>query len=526
MKSSIATLTGRLTTFIAFSTVLLVFWSATARSQTILVSNLTEPFRGSTPIGNNPNPIPPPDQTLWYWGAQSFQTNNQPYELTSIDTIVGDGSMDPLAVVDAKLYSADNAGEIGTLLTTFTAPSMLGSASTRNFSPDSPVTLAPNTFYWFVLGSQAPGDGTFYFHYADTSLFSGPGSLSGFADSSDSGANWLYHGIDQFPYYLQVNVAEAGVAEWNVDSLGDWNVNANWNPSQAPNNNFDTATFGSIITAPRTVVVDSTVTVKSITFDNANMYAIAGTASVNLEAVASNAAINVAQGTHEFQVRVNLGSDTDIDVAMDATLEFNNRLDLGGKTLTKSGDGAIKVNNDLNTGGGSIVVVGGTLGGGGTIGGDLNNPSAVVGPGNSPGVLSVSGDYVQGAVGTLAIEIAGTTVDTEYDQLNVMGNATLDGKLLVTLLSGFTPQVGDTFDVLNAAAISGNFATLDLPALAGGKSWDTSLLYTDGILSISAALVPGDFDSDGDVDGADFVAWQTHFPTASGATLADGDSDG
>ncbi|MCC7083547.1 MAG: hypothetical protein IT427_00905, partial [Pirellulales bacterium] len=34
------------------------------------------------------------------------------------------------------------------------------------------------------------------------------------------------------------------------------------------------------------------------------------------------------------------------------------------------------------------------------------------------------------------------------------------------------------------------------------------------------------FDSDGDVDGADFVAWQTHFPTASGATLADGDSDG
>jgi hypothetical protein len=36
----------------------------------------------------------------------------------------------------------------------------------------------------------------------------------------------------------------------------------------------------------------------------------------------------------------------------------------------------------------------------------------------------------------------------------------------------------------------------------------------------------GDFDSDGDVDGADFVAWQTHFPTASGATRADGDADG
>jgi hypothetical protein len=40
------------------------------------------------------------------------------------------------------------------------------------------------------------------------------------------------------------------------------------------------------------------------------------------------------------------------------------------------------------------------------------------------------------------------------------------------------------------------------------------------------ALHPGDFDGDGDVDGADFVAWQTNFPKASGATLANGDADG
>ncbi|MCC7083484.1 MAG: dockerin type I repeat-containing protein [Pirellulales bacterium] len=37
---------------------------------------------------------------------------------------------------------------------------------------------------------------------------------------------------------------------------------------------------------------------------------------------------------------------------------------------------------------------------------------------------------------------------------------------------------------------------------------------------------PGDFNGDGNVDGADFVAWQTHFPTASGASLADGDANG
>jgi hypothetical protein len=40
------------------------------------------------------------------------------------------------------------------------------------------------------------------------------------------------------------------------------------------------------------------------------------------------------------------------------------------------------------------------------------------------------------------------------------------------------------------------------------------------------SFVPGDFDSDGDVDGADFVAWQTNFPKETGATLAEGDADG
>jgi hypothetical protein len=44
-------------------------------------------------------------------------------------------------------------------------------------------------------------------------------------------------------------------------------------------------------------------------------------------------------------------------------------------------------------------------------------------------------------------------------------------------------------------------------------------------ITLLAAPQPGDFDGDGDVDGADFVAWQTNFPKASGATLAEGDAD-
>jgi hypothetical protein len=45
------------------------------------------------------------------------------------------------------------------------------------------------------------------------------------------------------------------------------------------------------------------------------------------------------------------------------------------------------------------------------------------------------------------------------------------------------------------------------------------------VAKIASPPVPGDFDGDDDVDGADFVAWQINFPTASGATLTQGDAD-
>ena len=74
---------------------------------------------------------------------------------------------------------------------------------------------------------------------------------------------------------------------------------------------------------------------------------------------------------HEFQARVNLLDNTDVDVAAGATLEFQQPPQLGRKHVDEDGGGALRINNDLNTGGGAIVVVGGTVGGGGTIGGDL-----------------------------------------------------------------------------------------------------------------------------------------------------------
>ena len=42
---------------------------------------------------------------------------------------------------------------------------------------------------------------------------------------------------------------------------------------------------------------------------------------------------------------------------------------------------------------------------------------------------------------------------------------------------------------------------------------------------MSLSQIAGDFDSDGDVDGDDFLAWRNGFPISAGATLLDGDAD-
>ena len=491
-------------------------FGATTTSQSVLVSNLNEPLRGATPIGNNPNPVDPGEP--WNWAAQSFQSDNQQYSLASIDAVVGGGSTAPLPEVVAQLH-ADNAGTIGALIATFTAPDVSESASARTFLPDNAVTLDANTQYWFVLGSADPGDGTYFWQYAEGDAFTGPGSLGGFAHTAESGVDWTYSTDN--PYFLQVNVNPADNIEWNVDALGDWTEATNWSTLQAPSTNSDTAVFGGVITAPRTVVVDSAVTVKGVVFDNASKYAVAGTGSVNLEASVGNAAISVAQGTHEFQARVNLMGDTDADIAAGASLEFNNRLSLGGNTLTKTGEGAMQINNDLNTGGGSVVVLGGSLGGGGTVGGNVMNTSGAVAPGNSSGQLTVEGDYTQGSTGLLAIELGGLILGTEYDHLQVTGNAALDGKLSVSLIEGFNPSAGDSFDILDWGTIGGTFAAMNLPTVAG-LAWDTSLLYTTGELTLAAPALTGDYNGNGIVDAADYTVWRDTLGSSTNLT-ADGD---
>ena len=131
----------------------------------------------------------------------------------------------------------------------------------------------------------------------------------------------------------------------------------------------------------------------------------------------------------------------------------------------------------------TINLSGGSLSGVGTVIGNLTN-AGEVSPGNSPGTLKVQGNFTQSLDGLLKLEIASTASDL----LQVTGNAKLGGTLHLSLLGGFTPHAGTTYDLLTASKLSGAFDTLELPDLGPGHSWQFS--YGADRFSVTAVPEP------------------------------------
>jgi len=241
-----------------------------------------------------------------------------------------------------------------------------------------------------------------------------------------------------------------------------------------------------------------------------------------------NAAVNVLDFTNNGVMTINSGGTINNTTS---SLVFG-----GGSRTTVNSGGEIRL-LDANT----LELVGALLMNGGSISGtvDVNYGSTAQGSGNygtvnvtnggkfapangQTGVAIVNADYTQSSGGTLQIDIGGTTLATQYDQLNVAGNLTLDGTLIVSLTNGFHPAANESFDILGwGGALAGTFAALQLPALTGSLEWNTSQLYTAGVLSVvDGNLLPGDFNRDGHVDAADILPMMAALANLNGYNAA------
>ena len=186
---------------------------------------------------------------------------------------------------------------------------------------------------------------------------------------------------------------------------------------------------------------------------------------------------------------------SDGTLTINGSVAYDPRVTIG---IVKSGAGTLRLNatnsyaggTTINAGklavNGSIlgtvtVNAGGTLGGNGTINGGVAGDGRVA-PGNSPGILTINGDFTQNANSSLEIEVGGLTPGTQHDQVRVGGVATLGGVYEFPIINGFVPQAGDeitfieTFDVDGPGGPTppGSIAIGTLPRDATAPGLDTA----------------------------------------------------
>jgi len=132
-------------------------------------------------------------------------------------------------------------------------------------------------------------------------------------------------------------------------------------------------------------------------------------------------------------------------------ISFSSPFTLGALDIV---NGRVNVNGIGTT---SVSVFsGGTLGGTGTIVGNVDNDGTLA-PGNSIGTLTIQGNYVHTANAVLEIEFDALG---GIDLLNVTGTATINGGTVRFISLGGAEGMGGTF--LNAdGGVTGTFATVD-----------------------------------------------------------------
>ncbi len=189
------------------------------------------------------------------------------------------------------------------------------------------------------------------------------------------------------------------------------------------------------------------------------------------------------------------------------TLDFGGNITGYGTVTTPNNIAKPLINNGHIIGASAAqrITLPGYVKGVGTL--DNVTVTGTLSPGLSP-TATMAGNLAFSPTSALIMELGGTVAGSQYDQIIASGELGFDGALQVALIGGFAPSAGQSFNLFDWASVTGTFDALSLPVLTGGLTWNTSQLYTTGVLSVASAGIAGDYNNNGTVDAGDYVAWR------------------
>jgi T5SS/PEP-CTERM-associated repeat protein len=246
-------------------------------------------------------------------------------------------------------------------------------------------------------------------------------------------------------------------------------------------------------------------------------------------------------GTWTINGRLSIGGDADAAVS-------------GGDGLVEIAGGDVAVAEDVTLfPNGQISLVGGSLDSpiismqsgaafdwaGGelrvdTFNGNLSNNGGTLAAREGSNSILVSGEYVQGSLGVLSIDVADSAASAQFDNLAVGNTAFLGGILEINLANPFEPAAEDAYIILDALNIVGQFANVanGERVLVGRDEGSFLVNYGVGspfdpsqvVLSDFRPMLDADFNDDGHIDEEDLAQWRGDFGVNE-LSDADGDED-
>jgi autotransporter-associated beta strand protein len=400
--------------------------------------------------------------TLVAAGNNSISVNGGPITLANGATIRGGTAADG-SLLNVPL---PGGGPISSLALTATAGvGLQGQLTVQAVAPGDIFTLNAN------LG-DAPGD-------TGSLLVPGMGTVILTGANTYSGGTFLNGGTLQVSADNNLGAASGGLT-FNGGTLR-FGSSFDLSPSRpivldAGGGTFNTNGFSSTVTQ---AIVGAGALTKAgagtLTLNGINTYSGGTIFEAGILAVAGNGHLGTGPltfkgGTLEDLTGGNLLSDVDIELAPAggtfladaATTSALNGTIRGSGPFTKTGPGTLILTGN-NTFSGGTTINEGTL----VVGvpaGSSSLTSFALGTGNvflnggtlrttsldpKPLIINVGGNYTQGPGGTLALGIGGLN-GSQYDHVQVGGNAFLNGTLAVSSLSGFRPANLNAFQVLHS----------------------------------------------------------------------------
>ncbi len=149
-------------------------------------------------------------------------------------------------------------------------------------------------------------------------------------------------------------------------------------------------------------------------------------------------------------------------------------------------------------------------------------------PGGFDGIGRVEvQDFQLSPTSELFVELTGTSLNA-FDRVVASGDAIVDGYLNIDIDGGFVPALGNTFNIITANTVTGEFDFFDVSGVPAGLAFHIAYLPNAVQLQVvNKPLLSADFDDDGDVDATDLAIWKGAFDLNQlGDADGDNDTDG